>query len=409
MIGIKPFSGLARDAYNAPVSRINVWDGSVRSGKTINSIMRWARWVREDAPDGGLMIVSKTERTARQNIVDPIMDVFGRHARYSAGNHELTLFGRRHIIIGANDERAEGKIRGITLAGSLGDELTLWPESFMTMLLSRLSVEGAAFLGTTNPDSPAHWLKRRFLDRTDELDLTRWHFRLDDNPHLGAAFVEELKREYTGLWHKRFIEGLWAIAEGAVYDNLDPDRHQVAELPEKAAWTVAGVKFGTTNPAVFVALSADKTGRLIAHDEYRYDSRETGRQKTMKEYSDDFKGWAATLAKPPEKVYVDPTANAFILQLWRDGVQGVHPADSEVIDGIRETHSLLGLGALALHKGTTAAGWDEMASYSWDPDASKAGKDMPLKVADRFPDALRFGLRGTRQRWRKLMVGTIAA
>ena len=39
------------------------------------------------------------------------------------------------------------------------------------MLLSRLSVGGARLLGTTNPDSPYHWLKAQYLDRAGEARL----------------------------------------------------------------------------------------------------------------------------------------------------------------------------------------------------------------------------------------------
>lgn len=407
MLGIRPFTGKALEVYRAPVQRLNIWDGSVRSGKTINSLMRWGRWVREEAPPGGLMIVSKTERTARQNIVDPMRETFGPAARYSAGNHELWLFGRRHIIVGAADARSEGKIRGITLAGMYADELTLYPESFFAMALSRLSAPGAVFMGTTNPDSPMHWLKRRYLDRAADLDLAIRHFVLDDNTHLDPTYVANLKREYRGLWYKRYIDGLWAVAEGAIYDSLDEAVHLVDELP-KTDWTIAGVHYGATNPTVFAALSGD-AGGLIAHHEWRHDSRETGRQKTMKEYALDFAKWRETLPQAPDKVYVDPSASALILQLWRDGERNIHPADADVKNGIMETSALLGTGALRLHRPTIHGGWEELASYAWDPDAAERGDDLPMKQMDTFPDALRYGVRGSRNRWRHLLKAARAA
>ena len=40
-----------------------------------------------------------------------------------------------------------------------------------------------------------------------------------DNPNLTAEFVEAQKRLYTGFFYKRFIEGLWVIAEGAIYKD----------------------------------------------------------------------------------------------------------------------------------------------------------------------------------------------
>ncbi len=60
------------------------------------------------------------------------------------------------MLEGANDQRSEGKIRGSTLGGAYCDELTLFPKDFFVMLLSRLRVEGAKLIATTNPDVPTH-------------------------------------------------------------------------------------------------------------------------------------------------------------------------------------------------------------------------------------------------------------
>ena len=83
MLGIRPLTGRALEAYRAPLGRLNVYDGAVRSSKTITSLLRWARWVREGAPEGELMIAGKTERTVKQNVMNPLVEIFGeRHAKY---------------------------------------------------------------------------------------------------------------------------------------------------------------------------------------------------------------------------------------------------------------------------------------------------------------------------------------
>src|SRR5690625_4830861 len=115
-------------------ARLNIWHGSVRSGKTIGSIIRWLDFVA-NGPPGELLMVGKTERTLKRNILDPIAEMLDEDEyRLVSGSGELWLFGRRIYLAGANDERSEGKIRGITLVGAYGDELTLWPESFFTMM-----------------------------------------------------------------------------------------------------------------------------------------------------------------------------------------------------------------------------------------------------------------------------------
>ena len=64
------------------------------------------------------------------------------------------------LVIGAKDEGSERYIRGLTVGVALCDEVSLMPQSFFQMLLSRMSPEGARLYGTTNPDSPYHWLEK---------------------------------------------------------------------------------------------------------------------------------------------------------------------------------------------------------------------------------------------------------
>lgn len=404
---LQPFVGNAAKAALSPLRRINIYDGAVRSGKTVVSIVKFIAFVRT-APPGLLMLVGKTERTAKQNIIDPLMRFVGpKYARYSIGTGILYLMGRQILVIGANDEKAEGKIRGVTLAGAYGDEITLWPESFFIMLLSRLSLKGAAFIGTTNPDTPAHWLNKKYLRRQNELDLARFVFTLDDNPYLDPTFLEQIKKEYTGLWYKRMILGEWCVAEGSIFDMLDPDRHLVKTLPGDLT-TVASYgagDYGTTNPTTFMVLSMGAE-KLYVHHEYRYASQEVGRQKTDKEYSVDYFKWKQEHGYPLKRMFVDPAAASFILQLWRDGERGiVAPGDNAVLDGLRELGNLLGNDRLAFHEPTTEHLWEELVSYAWDSDASERGEDKPVKVNDHGPDALRYGVRGTRQIWRKYLEG----
>jgi PBSX family phage terminase large subunit len=320
-------------------ARINIWEGSVRSSKTICSLVRWLLYLR-DGPPGDLLMVGKTERTLKRNILDPLEHIVGsKNFRYKIGAGEGQLFGRRVYIAGANDERAAGKIQGLTLAGAYGDELSLWPESFFTMLLSRLSVPGAKLFGTTNPDSPYHWLKVNYLDRAGELNLKSWHFTLEDNLNLDPAYVEALKKEYTGLWYKRFILGLWVLAEGAIYDMWDDAKH-VRPAPQDLKRFIVAVDYGTSNPCTFGLYGWHDSSKPVVYltREYWYDARATGRQKTDAEYADDFKEWLGEIR--PEAIYVDPSAASFIAELRKRGFR-VKDADNDVIDGIRFVASML--------------------------------------------------------------------
>jgi hypothetical protein len=45
------------------------------------------------------------------------------------------------------------------------------------------------------------------------------HFTMADNPNLTAEFIQSQRQLYTGFFYKRFIEGLWVVAEGSIYKD----------------------------------------------------------------------------------------------------------------------------------------------------------------------------------------------
>lgn len=367
-------------------ARLNIWSGSVRSGKTFASIFRWMCFLTADGPPGPKLMIGKTERTLQRNILDPMAAIFGRRFQYSPGKGEGSLFGRKFWTVGANDERAQDKIRGSTLAGAYGDEMTLWPESFYNMLLSRLSVRGAKFFGTTNPDSPHHWVKKNILDRP-ELNLRHFHFVLADNLALDPDFVSELKKEYVGLWYKRFILGLWVLAEGAIYDMFREDLHVCSSLPDSWDREWVSVDYGTSNPTVFL-LQGGRDGNFWTRREYYWASRDEGRQKTDAQYADDMAEFLKGREATP--IVVDPSAASFILELEQRGFE-VEQANNEVLDGIRTVSSLLGQERYKIH-GSCKHTIEEKYAYVWDPKAQKLGEDKPTKEYDHCSDAERYGL-----------------
>jgi PBSX family phage terminase large subunit len=198
------------DFCHKATARQNILTGAVSSGKTYGSIWKWLSWLKNEAPQkGAFLMTGKTERTLQRNILDPIVEMLGtKRFKINKGSGEAGFYGRKIYLAGANDERAHEKIRGLTLAGAYGDELTLWPESYYKMLLSRLRIKGARLYGTTNPDSPNHWLKVEFLEREGEINLRQFHFAIDDNVTLDTEYVDSIKKEYVGLWYKRFILGI---------------------------------------------------------------------------------------------------------------------------------------------------------------------------------------------------------
>ncbi len=150
-------------------ARINSYDGPVRSGKTVGQRYAFIKWL-PTCPHQSILISGKTKDTIRRNILDDLLEAFDLFSIPFQWNRADGVITCRHLgerydlhVIGANDEASESRVRGLTIGGWLGDELTLHPESFVKMALSRMSMAGAQGFWTTNPDSPYHYLYTEYL------------------------------------------------------------------------------------------------------------------------------------------------------------------------------------------------------------------------------------------------------
>jgi len=395
-----------KDSILDAVCRINIWHGAIRSGKTIASIVAWLLYVR-NAPPGPLAMIGKTRDTIARNVLDVIADIAPNAITYTRGATTCRILGRLVHVIGANDARAETRLRGLTLAGAYLDEATLVPEEFFVQLLGRLSVPGARLFASTNPDSPVHWLMKKYIARAAELNLYVVHFALADNPSLSPEYVAALAAEFTGLWFKRFIEGLWVAAEGAIYAMLTEADH-VRPAPPRSRWRAAwiGVDYGTSNPshAVLVVLAADDDGHdaLWVVSEWQHDGRQRG-QLTAVQQSARMATWASELLEDTGLAPVtvlDPSAAPLRVQMRADGWPGVRGADNRVDVGIQAVSSLVAGLRLFIDREACPVLWDELCGYVWDDDAAKKGEEKPVKTHDHGPDALRYAVMAARMVWR---------
>lgn len=413
---VKPPAALSRKQRRTilhATEPINVWEGSIRSGKTVASIIAWLLFVQE-APPGPLAIIGKTRDTVARNVLEPAVNILPGGVSFNRGAPTCRILGRLVQVIGANDVRAEEKIRGLTLAGAYVDEITLLQEVFWNQLLGRLSVDGARLIGTTNPDNPSHWFKKNFLNKEHtepDLGLRSWHFVLDDNPGISEQKKRQYRAQYTGLWYKRFILGLWVAAEGAIYDLLDEDVH-CAPAPDPGTWQRGWIclDYGTSNPthALLIVLAGD---RLHVVSEWRHNGRANG-QLADSLISRRLLAWAKPLIEklrvPPITV-LDPSAASLRAQMRADGWPGIRSADNRVDIGIRNTASLISGGKLVIDQKACPHLWDEMCGYVWDDKALDRGVEEPDKTDDHGPDALRYGIMSARSVWRHWLPELAAA
>jgi phage terminase, large subunit, PBSX family len=358
---------------------------------------------------GDRLITGASKGTIKANILNDLFEIVGeRNYDYNNQSGELRLFDTHWRVVGGKDEGSEKYLRGCTVGVAVSDELTLMPRSFVFMLLSRMSPEGARWYVTTNPDSPYHYVKKELIDNPELREyLEVIHFDLDDNPNLTAEYKDFIRRSYTGVWYQRFILGLWVIAEGAIYRDVmtdavlydDADRPVGLLNPGGHVEHWVAIDVGTVN--AFAALDIYDDGQTIWVDrEWYWDSRVEGRQKTDAEYADDlvaFVGGAGDARSWPG-IIIDPSAASFRAELLGRGFY-VIDAENEVDDGIRRVSTMLGRGKLRIHR-RCKNGLEEMQSYAWDDKKTDKGREQPIKAHDHFCDALRYHVATRISDWR---------
>lgn len=373
------------------LQRINLLEGSVSSGKTWISLVLWGFWLATMPQNQLYLMCGKSLTTLKRNCLIPLEAMFGQsNFSFSTSAKEAYLFGRRILLEGANDARSEGKIRGLTLQGAYCDELTLFPKDFFVMLLSRLRVPGAKLIATTNPDSPEHWLKREYINRMAELDMLTMRFLLDDNTTLDPQYVAAVKAEYTGVFYNRFILGEWAIAEGLIYPMFDKAVHVThhPELQPGGDYYIS-CDYGTLNPTSAGLWYLQPDGHAIRLREYYYDGRKTKTPRTDEEHYAALEQLAGDVADKVRAVIVDPSAASFIECIRRHGLFRVWQADNSVLDGIRDTSSLLQMQYLHICDTCTDI-IREFGVYRWDESAAE---DRPIKENDHAMDDMRYFVR----------------
>lgn len=368
------------------LKRINLLSGSVRSGKTWISLVLWAFWVATMPKEKNYLMTAKSLTTLKRNVLDLLTELVGeKNFIFSIAQKQAYLFGRKIYLEGANDARAESKIRGMTLQGAYCDELTLYGEDFFTMMLSRLSESNAKLFATTNPDTPMHWLNKKYIERRHELNMLLMTFLIDDNTFLDTKYVEELKKEYVGVFYDRFIKGEWIVAEGLVYDFFQSKKDTIIKTIDMNDYNefYVSIDYGTINPCSMGLWGVNGEGAARIRESY-FDSRKEGRQRTDEEHYQALVELVRDF--PITRVIVDPSAASFIECIRRHGEFRVKPAINSVIDGIRITSSLLNSGMIRIDPSCKDC-IREFGLYRWD---EKKTSDTVLKENDHAMDEVRY-------------------
>ncbi len=376
-----------------------VADGAIRSGKTLCMSLSFVLWAMSTFNQQNLGMAGKTIGSFRRNVLF-WLKLMLKSRRYHVVDHrtdnmlEVSKNGviNYFYIFGGKDERSQDLIQGITLAGMFFDEVALMPESFVNQATGRCSVDGSKYWFNCNPDNPRHWFKLNWIDKAKEKNLVYLHFTMDDNLSLSPKIKQRYRSMYVGVFFKRFIEGIWCVADGLVYSMFDEDKHVIhGECPYSPMHHVS-IDYGTVNP-----FSAGMWGfdgkRAIRERELYYNGREKGVRLDDETYYQKLKELIGDT--PIEYIIIDPSAASFIEVIKKHGEYMVKGAKNDVLDGIRVTTTFLNTGRLFVHESCTNT-IEEFGLYSWDEES---GDDKVIKENDHAMDDTRYYCNTFMRKW----------
>lgn len=365
-----------------------ICDGAVRSGKTFAMGLGFFTWAMRSFDGQQFGLCGKTILSLRRNVLQellPLLRQLGFRCREKRSENLVSVRcgGRtnRFYLFGGRDESSAALIQGSTLAGVLLDEAALMPRSFVEQACARCSVPGSKLWFNCNPEGPQHWFYREWILKAAEKRALHLHFTMEDNPVLTEEIRARYRSAYSGAFYRRFVLGEWSAAEGRVYDFFN--REEYVQPPPGGTMEEyrVSVDYGTANPASF-GLWGQRGGVWYRMEEYYYDSRLAGRQKTDAEYVEDLK--ALLKGRRVRRIIVDPSAASFIQALRRAGYP-VAKADNDVLSGIRVTADLLRQRQIVICEGCGDC-LREMELYCWQD----GGRDAPKKEHDHAMDELRY-------------------
>ncbi|NED75269.1 terminase [Streptomyces sp. SID9944] len=413
--------GAARELFRARESEVFI-AGPAGTGKSLASLFRLhltalhnpgirCLIVRKTAVSlGSTTLVTYENKVAQDALARGIVRWFGGSTREAPG---YRYSNGAKVDVGGMDKPE--KIMSAEYDLVFADEateltVTDW-ESIGTRLRNgKLSWQQQ--MGACNPAHPTHWIKQRCDQGTARMLVSRH----SDNP----AYVNPdgtptpAGRDYfakldalTGVRQLRLRDGIWAAAEGLIYEGFDDAMHLVDPFTIPHAWTRwMTVDFGFTNPMVMQWWAEDPDGRLYLYRELYHTKR----------LVEDMAKQARELMVYPSGQWREPAPRAVICDhdaedratLEKHLKLGTSPAEKAVSTGIQAVQSRLKLAGdgrprlflvrdalverdLALDAvKKPASTQEEISGYIWAVKPGGTSPEVPLKENDHGCDAMRY-------------------
>lgn len=179
----------------------------------------------------GVLIGRRTLKDLKNTIWSVLLKHFPGLKKYWNKQEMKISLPNGSVIYGVSwDDGNYDKFRSYELSFIAIEELTensdkeIYDE--LRMRLGRLPhIEENVFICATNPDSPAHWAYKYFIENQSE-ERRVFYSKTSDNPFLPPTYIRQLRSTLDEKQAKRMLEGVWIeINQEIVYYNYSAERN----------------------------------------------------------------------------------------------------------------------------------------------------------------------------------------
>lgn len=278
----------------AKTAVINVAEGAVRAGKTVDNVFVFAALL-ERSPDRFHLATGSTLGNAKLNIGDcnglGLEHIFeGRSTWKRYRDNEalsvMTETGEKIVIFsGGKNEDSYKRIRGNSYGMWIATEINLHADSIIKEAFNRqLASRDRRVFWDLNPSSPSSSIYRDYIDRFRQMQedgtlrenyYNYGHFTIFDNPVITKERIADIIAQYdkSSVWYRRDILGERCAAEGLIYRQFadSPSDFMLDRVdPENIDFVNIGVDFGgNRSKTTFIATAFLRKGGIAVISEHK--------------------------------------------------------------------------------------------------------------------------------------------
>ena len=275
-------------------STINIAEGAVRAGKTIDNCFAFA-WLLDYSKDAIHLASGSTLANAKLNI--GVSNGYGLEAQFRGrcrwgkyrDNEALyvnTPTGEKIVIFaGGGQSDSFKKIRGNSYGLWIATEIDQHHKTFIEEAQNRqLAADKIGIFWDLNPNTPKHWIYVDYIDKWIEKYKNKLlrervnyqHFTIDDNITISETRKQAIKERYQvgTLHYRRAILGERVAAEGLIYEIFASDnKRHLIDTPKRSEIvdSIIGIDFGESNSHItmqHIGVFSNLAGMVVLDELY---------------------------------------------------------------------------------------------------------------------------------------------